>query len=144
MLDELLRIERLSDVIAHSTAPAFLIGGVAGFVAIMLNRLGTLMDRVRQLRRAQNGTGAETSSEHEITQLKRRIKLLSRAVFIALCSGVSATILLLVGFVAGFLSLTHVYGMGTLFIVTVALLGLALALFAREIRLALTDYDTFE
>jgi hypothetical protein len=144
MLDDLLRIERLSDVIAHSAAPAFLIGGVAGFVAIMLNRLGTLMDRVRQLRMAQHENGAIPNIEHEIAQLKRRIRLLSRAVFIALCSGVSATILLLVGFVAGFFSLTHVYGMGALFMVTVALLGFALALFAREIRLALKDYETFE
>jgi hypothetical protein len=45
MLEERLRADRLSQVINHTTAPAFLLGAVAGFLAIMLARVENLTRR---------------------------------------------------------------------------------------------------
>jgi hypothetical protein len=39
----------LSQVISDATAPAFLLGAVAGFVAILIGRMNSIIDRVRSL-----------------------------------------------------------------------------------------------
>ena len=40
---------QLSQVMSQSTAPAFVLGAVAGFVSIMLARLTSVLDRIRSL-----------------------------------------------------------------------------------------------
>jgi len=136
MLDELLRPDRLSQVIEHAMAPVFLLGGVAGFIAIMLGRADNLTRRAQELK----DQDPAVYSEREAADLGRRAQLLKHAVFYALCSGIAATLLVSVSFVFAFLNLTHVYGSGGFFLVALALLGVALILFAREIRLSLRDY----
>ena len=42
---------QLSQVISQSTAPAFLLGAVAGFVSILLGRMNAIVDRIRHLNR---------------------------------------------------------------------------------------------
>ena len=131
MLEELLRADRLAEVIEHTTAPAFLLGAMAAFVAIMLARVENLMRRMNE---------GEHHSAHDLLQTRRRVRLLHWAIFFALCAAI-VTILLVVAFVFGFLNLAHEYGMGTLFFVSFALFLISLALFAQEIRLALKDND---
>jgi hypothetical protein len=42
-------LDHLSQIISHATAPAFLLGAVAGFVSILIGRLNGIIDRVRNL-----------------------------------------------------------------------------------------------
>jgi hypothetical protein len=53
---------------------------------------------------------------------------------------VTATLLVIVAFGLGFLRLTHVYGMGMLFMLTMGLLATAFVFAARETWMALEDY----
>jgi len=46
-------IDHLSAAISHATAPAFMLGAVAGFLSILIARLERIADRNRALRRAQ-------------------------------------------------------------------------------------------
>jgi Protein of unknown function (DUF2721) len=39
----------LSEVISHSTAPAFLLGAVSGFVAVLMGRMNGVIDRIRSI-----------------------------------------------------------------------------------------------
>lgn len=132
MLEELLRADRLSQVIDHTTAPAFLLGAVAGFLAIMLARVENLM------RRIDNG---KVHTVHGLAQVKRRIRLLHWAVFFAICAAIAAAVLVIAAFGFAFLNRPHVYGVGTLFLVSFTLLTFALGLFAQEIRLAIKNND---
>lgn len=129
MLDDLLTIDRLSQVIEHAIAPAFLLGAVAGFVAIIMTRIENLSRRM------------EDASKERAAGMARRLFLLHRAAFFGLCASISAAVLVIISFVLGFLNVTHVYGMGILFLLTFGLLTIALGLFAQEIRSALRDYD---
>jgi len=40
---------QLSQVMVQATAPAFILGAVAGFVSILLGRMTSVMDRIRSL-----------------------------------------------------------------------------------------------
>jgi hypothetical protein len=128
MLEELLRADRLSQVIEHTTAPAFLLGAVAGFLAIMLARVENLTRRI------------DDGKVHTVHGLAH-IWLLHWAVFFAICAAIAAAVLVIAAFLFAFLNRPHVYGVGTLFLVSFTLLTFALGLFAQEIRLAIKDND---
>ena len=42
-------VQQLSQVMSQATAPAFVLGTVAGFVSILLGRMTTIVDRIRSL-----------------------------------------------------------------------------------------------
>jgi hypothetical protein len=131
MLEEILRADRLSQVIDHTTAPAFLLGAVAGFLAIMLNRAENLA------RLLDNG---KTRHKQDLLLIKR-VRLLQWAVFFCLCAAISATVLVIAAFLFAFLNRPHVYGVGLFFLVSFTLLTVALGLFAQEIWLAIKSKD---
>jgi hypothetical protein len=56
-------------------------------------------------------------------------------------SGVVATILVIFSFASAYLGRQHVFGAGALFTVSLLLLAAALITLAREVRIALNDYD---
>ena len=43
-------IDHLGLVISHATAPAFMLGAVAAFLSILIQRMERLSDRIRALR----------------------------------------------------------------------------------------------
>ena len=43
-------IDQLSAAISHATAPAFMLGAVAGFLSILIARMERIVDRNRSLR----------------------------------------------------------------------------------------------
>jgi uncharacterized protein DUF2721 len=132
MLEELLRADRLSQVIDHTTAPAFLLGAVAGFLAIMLNRAENLARLVDD---------GKLQHKQDLLLIKRRVQLLQWAVFFSLCAAIAATMLVIAAFSFAFLNRPHVYGVGSLFLVSFTLLTVALGLFAREVWLAIKDRE---
>jgi hypothetical protein len=124
MLEELVRADRLSDVISHTTPPAFLLGAIAGLLAIMLNRVENLQ---------------RDDPKHEIPYTKQRVRLLQWAVFCSLSAAIAASLLVIGAFIFGFLNRQHVYGVGGLFLISFGLLTFSLGLFAREIWLSLKE-----
>ncbi|HZZ22672.1 MAG TPA: hypothetical protein VFE60_08905 [Roseiarcus sp.] len=45
---------QLSQVMSQATAPAFVLGAVAAFVAVLLNRMTSVIERIRSLNRTSN------------------------------------------------------------------------------------------
>ena len=43
-------IDHLGSVISHATAPAFMLGAVAAFLSILIQRMERISDRIRALR----------------------------------------------------------------------------------------------
>ena len=74
---------------------------------------------------------------HGLAQTKRRIRLIHWAVIFAICAAIAAAVLVIAAFGFEFLNRPHVYGAGSLFLVSFTLLTVALGLFAQEIRLAI-------
>ncbi len=89
-------IDQLSNVIAHATAPAFLLGALSGFIAILITRLNRIIDQSASL---QLGTGfAGAVSKGRMLNLKRRASLINRAILWAVASSIATALLLIIAF----------------------------------------------
>lgn len=134
---------QLSQVMSQATGPAFVLGAVAAFIAVLLGRMAVVMDRIRSLNEISDKDTARAHLKSDIVRLRQRAKLLNSATHLALLSGICTSLLLVVGFASAFLSLRHEYGAGFLFIVAIVLLGGSLFGFAREVRMGLSEADHF-
>jgi Protein of unknown function (DUF2721) len=134
---------QLSQVMSQSTAPAFVLGAVAGFVSIMLGRMTNVLDRIRSLNEIADDDTARAHLKSDIPRLRQRAKLLNSATRLALTSGICTALLLVVGFATAYLGIRHEYGAGLLFAVAISLLGAALFKFGQEVRLGLSEADHY-
>jgi hypothetical protein len=134
---------QLSQVMAQSTAPAFILGAVAGFTSILLGRMTNVLDRIRSLHDIADDDTARAHLKADIPRLRQRAKLLNKATYLALSSGICTALLLVVGFVCAYLGIRHEYGAGLLFAVAISLLGTALFRFGQEVRLGLSEADHY-
>ena len=98
---------QLSQVMSQATAPAFVLGAVAAFVAVLLNRMTSVIERIRSLNEIADNDTARTHLKSDIPRLRQRVKLLNSATHLALLSGICTSLLLVVGFVSAFLRLRH-------------------------------------
>jgi|HubBroStandDraft_3_1064219.scaffolds.fasta_scaffold775339_1 hypothetical protein len=134
---------QLSQVIAQATAPAFMLGSVAGFVSILVGRMNSVVDRIRYLNEIADDDGARGHLKSDIPRLRRRLSLLSSATRLALACGVCTSLLLCVGFGSAFLRLQHVYGLAALFFGAVALMGVSLFKFGQEVTIGISEADHY-
>ena len=134
---------QLSHVISEATAPAFVLGAVAGFVSILVGRLTSVIERIRQLNDIADNEDSRAHLKSDLPRLRRRADLLNNAARLALASGVCTALLLAVGFGSALLSLQHVYGAAGLFFVAVILLGAALFRFGQEVGIGLNEADHY-
>jgi uncharacterized membrane protein len=80
-------IDHLSTAISHATAPAFMLGAVAGFLSILISRLERIVDRNRALRVADNiDPGARATIA---AAFARRMQLLTRSIYFAVLKALS-------------------------------------------------------
>jgi hypothetical protein len=134
---------QLSQVISQATAPAFILGAVAGFISILLGRMASVIERIRNLNDIPDNDGSRVHLKSDIPRLRRRIGLLNKATRLALVSGMCTSLLLVVAFLSAFLRLQHVYGAAVLFASAVALLGASLFRFGQEVRIGLSEADHY-
>ena len=133
--------QQLAQVMSQATAPAFVLGAVAGFVSILLGRMTMIIDRIRSLNEIGEDDSARAHLKSDIPRLRRRASLLNSAVRLALLSGMCTALLLVVGFFSAYLNLRHEYGAGILFMIALCLLGASLFLFGQEVRIGLSEAD---
>ena len=134
---------QLSQVMSEATAPAFVLGAVAGFVSILQGRTTAVVDRVRSLNDVADDDGNRAHLKQDIPRLRRRARLLTSAMQLALASGICTALLLFVGFASAFLRFQHVYGAGVLFSIAIVLLGGALFRFRQEVMMGLSEADHY-
>jgi hypothetical protein len=136
-------VDQLAQIMSHATAPAFILGAVAGFISILIARMETIVGRIRGLNEIADNDAARAQLKSDIPRLKRRAKLLNSAIRLALGSGICTSLLLVVAFVSAFFRLRHEYGVGLLFVVAVVLLGASLFRFTQEVRIGLSEADHY-
>jgi hypothetical protein len=136
-------LSQLSQIIAHATAPAFLLGAVAGFVSILIARMNGIIDRVRNLNTIADDDGPRARLKADIPRLKRRARLVNNAIYLAVGSAICTTLLVILAFASAFVGVRHEQVVGVLFVVALTLLGGALFTLAREVRIGLNDFDHY-
>lgn len=138
-----LQMEQLSQVIAQATAPSFLLGAVSGFVAVLIGRMNEVVARIRTVNAIGEDDRLRSHLKTDLPRLVRRAALLNRAIFLAVCSAIATTLLVILAFASAMLGLRHEPGAALIFVLALGLMGSALFMLAREVRIALTEYDHF-
>ena len=133
-------LDHLSQVISHALAPSFLLGAVGGFVAIMVGRMNGIIDRIRVLNTIEDDS-PRARLKADLPRLKRRAHLLNAAVRLALASGISTTLLVVLAFGSALVGMRHEPVAGVLFMLALGMLGAALLAFAREVWIGLNEFD---
>ena len=141
MLSETPSIEQLSTIIGSVAAPAFLLGAVAAFIAILISRMDRIIDRSQFLHSIGDDDRTKAYLKADIPRLKLRAALLNRSVFYATLCAITTALLIIVAFVMAFLHVAHEYGVAVLFIVAIGFFCVSLVDLARETRIALHDFD---
>jgi hypothetical protein len=137
MLPDSPDLDHLTQVISHATAPAFLLGAVAGFLSILVSRLERTIDRHHVVRAAAQGSPEAEKMERLVPLLAKRAELLNDAIYLAVLSALCTAALLIVSFGLAFLEIQHTQGLAVLFVVALVLLMGALVQFTREVRVSL-------
>jgi Protein of unknown function (DUF2721) len=130
-------IDHLSLAISHATAPAFMLGAVAGFLSILISRLERVAEKSRALRAGESA--ALDPSGAIAASFSRRMVLLSRAMYFAVLSALVTAALLIAAFAAALVGVGHAQMVAFLFVVSLGLLVASLTELSREIRVYMAN-----
>jgi hypothetical protein len=130
-------IDHLSLAISHATAPAFMLGAVAGFLSILIARLERVADKIRALRSVDAATADPSGAI--AASFSRRMALLSRAIYFAVLSALVTAGFLIAAFVAALDGIGHARLVATMFALSLGLLIAALVELTREIRVYMAN-----
>jgi hypothetical protein len=136
-------IERLTQIFQQATAPAFLLGAVAGFVSLMYARLHHIL---QQMHRIDSGKFGYPDGERLVAHraiLRRRAQLLARGILASLYGAICSTLVLAILFASEILGLRYAFFAPALFAVATVALGVGLVRFIQEARIGVAEADRF-
>jgi hypothetical protein len=143
MPTRVLLVRELSRVIPQAIAPAFLLGAVAAFVSVLVGRLNRIVDRSAALAAIDDRDPAMRPSKAGIPCLRRRARLISKAIECAEISGIFTTFLVVVALASAIIGLHHAYGAAILFALALAFFSASLVCLWRELRIAVNGPGDF-
>jgi hypothetical protein len=143
MIPEMPSASQLSQVISQAAAPAFLLGALAAFIAVLIGRLNRIIDRTIALNAIADDDAVKSRLKADIPRLLRRAAMVNRAIFWAVISSIAITSLVIIAFVSAFFHIQHERGVAVLFMVSLSAFTVALIDFAREVRVALSEFDHY-
>ncbi|MDF2999031.1 MAG: hypothetical protein K0R27_4668 [Xanthobacteraceae bacterium] len=141
MITETPTTEHLAQVMIHATAPAFILGALASFIALIIGRMNGIIERSRMIGAIRETDAARLHLKEDLPRLRRRSYLLHRAIHLSVASAIVTTLLICLAFATAFFGWRHEIGGGLLFVVALLLFGGALVYLAREVSIGLTDFD---
>ena len=141
MVPELPSVSQLSQVISQAAAPAFLLGALAAFIAVLISRFNRIVDRTIVLNAIADNDAAKSRLKADLPRLMRRATMINRAIFWAVIGSITITLMVIVAFVSAFFQIQHERGVAVLFIISLGAFVVSLVDFAREVRIALSEFD---
>jgi hypothetical protein len=141
MLKEMLTSDQLSIVISQAAAPAFLLGAIASFLSVLVSHMARVIDRARVINEIPEDDGKRIYLKKHLPELHFRAKLIIRAIYWAVGSGISACLLMIVAFMTAYFGGRHEPAAVILFTASLLLFTMSLISFAREVRVALNQKD---
>jgi hypothetical protein len=141
MLTDTPSVSQLAHVISQAAAPAFLLGALAAFIAVLIARLNRIVDRTVVLNGIADDDAVRYRLKADLPRLMRRAAMMNRAIFWAVVASISLTILVIVAFVTAFFQLPHERGVALFFMISLGAFTISLVDFAREVRIALSEFD---
>jgi hypothetical protein len=102
-----------------------------------------IIDRIRSLNMIGDDDTSRRRLKSDIPRLKHRARLMNRAIYLAVGSGICTTVLVILAFASAFVGIRREQIVAVLFVIALGLLGTSLFTFAREVRVALNDFDDY-
>jgi Protein of unknown function (DUF2721) len=143
MLGDVSTTEQISQVISQATAPAFLLGAVSAFISLLISRMNRIVDRSSSFTAIAEEDTANAHLKAALPRLKRRAKLLNKAIEFAVISGIFTTMLVILAFMSAFFNLRHEYGAALMFTIALAFFIASLVALLLDVRSALQDLDLY-
>jgi hypothetical protein len=131
-------ITDVAHVIQLAVAPVFLLTGIGAILSVLINRLGRVVDRFRQLEKLPDDIteAARSAARSEMNRLARRARMVHWA--IGFCTGSALLVCIVIAtlFVGAVTGVQTPGIIATLFILAMLALVAGLLCFLREIALA--------
>jgi hypothetical protein len=130
----------ITHAIQLAVAPVFLLTAIGTLITALNNRLGRAVDRRRIVQdRLQHATQDEAlAGRVELATLARRSRLIYFSILSAVTAGLLVCLVVACAFVGALLALELSQAVAVLFILAMAALVVSLALFLREVFLAVS------
>jgi Protein of unknown function (DUF2721) len=137
-MTDAIAVTDIARTIQLAVAPVFLLAGIGAFMNVIAGRLNRVVDRARVLERLHPESSGAEHDRHvwELRLLDRRISLASTAIFLCVASAITVCLVVTLLFVAELANLNYANSVAILFVLSMALLALGLALFLVETRVA--------
>jgi hypothetical protein len=137
-METIASITTVSHVIQLAVAPVFLLSGIGAILAVLINRLGRIIDRYRVLEHGSAGTGAggETVAQIEMAILSRRARLIHWAISLCTIGALCICIVVATLFIGSMLHVGVSQLIALMFVCAMLALIAGLLSFLREITLA--------
>jgi hypothetical protein len=134
-------IADITRVIQLAIAPVFLLTAIGTIISALNIRLGRVVDRRRVLNERLRSVDADTAKEarEELSLLARRSKLIYYAIFTAVTAALLVCLVVAVAFVGALFTIELARFVAVLFILSMCALIVCLAVFLREIFVAVTE-----
>jgi hypothetical protein len=141
MISDTPSVSQLSQVISQAAAPAFLLGALAAFIAVLISRLNRIIDRTIALNAIADDDTAKSRLKADLPRLMRRAMIVNRAILWAVIGSIAVTVLVIVAFMSAFFEVQHERGVAVLFMIALGAFTVSLVDFAREVRIAVNEFD---
>lgn len=137
-MESISSISTVSHVIQLAVAPVFLLSGVGAILAVLINRLGRIVDRYRVLENSNAGAaaGEENLTRLEMAILARRARLIHWAISLCTVGALFICIVVAALFIGSMLHVSVSQLIALMFIGAMLSLIAGLLSFLREITLA--------
>lgn len=131
-------VTTVAQIIQLAVAPVFLLAGIGAFLNVCASRLARIIDRARVL---EPRLLASRGHEHErllgeLRILDRRIRLVSRAIFLTVLAAVLICLVVVILFAAGLTNAHYGTAIALLFIASMVAIGSGFSVFLWETRVA--------
>ena len=127
--------------IQQAVAPVFLLTGIGSILAVLTNRLGRAIDRIRRLNEMDIKCVSESGKE-EVCNLSRRTRWIRRAITLCTLSALCVCLSIASLFIAVQLAVDLSDVVAMLFVAAMLTLICGLGCFLREIALAIQSVDS--
>jgi hypothetical protein len=131
-------VTTVAQIIQLAVAPVFLLAGIGAFLNVCASRLARIVDRARTL---EPLLLASRGDEHDrllsdMHTLDRRIRLVSRAIFLTVLSALLICLVVVLLFAASLANAHFATAIALLFIASIVAIGSGFAVFLWETRIA--------
>jgi hypothetical protein len=126
-------VDEITRVISLATAPAFLLGAVAGMLSLLIGRLDRISDHVRRLGEIENVTAAQ---REDLKSVERRSRFTRLAITGCIHCGIITGWMVVLVFVDALFGFQNSRTIVIMFILAMNLFALALLFLWFEVRLS--------